>query len=103
MAVDHKQLDTELCTSDFAALASNQTNLSSPQQSWMPSRSVGHQLMPPVMLVESTARLPMLAGHLVWSSAEQPMQSVRLAEGVDWMVIGRAPSHYHDCSVLSSD
>jgi hypothetical protein len=32
--------------------------------------------MLPVVLVESTARLPMLAGRLVWSLAEQPMQSV---------------------------
>jgi len=76
MATDHKQLDTEFCTSDSAALASNQTDLSSPQQSWMPSRSVDHQLMLPVVLVESTARLPMLAGRLVWSSAKQSMQSV---------------------------
>jgi hypothetical protein len=76
MAVDHKQPDMEFSTSDSAALASNKTDLSSPQQSWMSSRPADYQLMPPVVLVESTARLPMLAGHLVWSSAEQPMQSV---------------------------
>ena len=73
MAVDHKQLDMEFCTSNSAALASNQTDLSSPQQSWMPSRSAGHQLMLPVVLVESMARLLMLAGRLARSSAEQPM------------------------------
>ena len=76
MAVDHKQPDIEFSTSDSAALASNQTDLSSPQQSWTPSQSVDHQLMLPMVLVESTARLPMLAGRLVWSSTEQPMQSV---------------------------
>jgi hypothetical protein len=76
MAVDHKQPDTEFCTSDSAALASNQTNLSSSQQSWTPSQTAGHQLMLLVALVESSARLPMLAGHSVWSSAEQPMRSV---------------------------
>ena len=53
----------EFCTSDSAALASNQTDLSSPQQSWMPSRSVGHQLILPVVLVESTARLDVWRGH----------------------------------------
>jgi len=63
----------EFCTSDSATLASNQTDLSSPQQSWMPSQSADYQLMLPVVLVKSMARLPMLAGHLVWSSAEQPM------------------------------
>ena len=76
MAIDHKQPDMEFCISDSATLALNQTNLSSPQQSSMPSPSVDHQLMLPVVLVESTARLPMLAGHLVRSSAEQPMESV---------------------------
>ena len=76
MAVDHKQLDMEFCTSDSAALPSNQTDLSSPQQSWMPSRFVDHQLMLLVVLVESTARLPMQAGRLTRSSAEQPMQLV---------------------------
>jgi len=76
MVIDHKQLDTEFCTSNSAALALSQTDLSSPQQSWMPSRSVDHQLMLPVVLVESMARLPMPAGRLVWSSAEKPMQSV---------------------------
>ena len=69
MAVDHKQLDMEFCTSDSAALVSNQTDLSSPQQSWMPSGSADYQLMSPVVLVESTARLPMRAGHLAKSSA----------------------------------
>ena len=69
-AVDHKQLDMEFCTSDSAVLASNQTDLSSPQKSWMPSQSIGHQLILPVVLVESTARLPMLAGHLARSLAE---------------------------------
>ena len=76
MAVGHKQLDTEFYTSYSATLASNETDLSSPQQSWMSSRSVDYQLMPPVVLVEPTAKLPMLAGCLVQSSAEQPMQSV---------------------------
>ena len=66
MAVDHKQPDTEFCTSDFAALASNQTDLSSPQQSWMPSQSADHQLMLLIVLVELSAKLAMLAGHLVW-------------------------------------
>ena len=70
------QLDMEFYTSDSAALASNQIDLSSPQQSWMPSQSVDHQLMLPVVLVESSARLPILAEHSVWSSAEQPMRSV---------------------------
>ena len=70
MTVDHKQLDIEFCTLDSAALASNQTDLSSPQQSWMPCQSADHQLMLPVALVELSARLPMLAGHSVWSSAE---------------------------------
>ena len=65
MAVGHKQPDMEFCTSDSAALASNQTNLSSPQQSWMLSQSVDHQLMLPMVLVESTARLPMPVGRLV--------------------------------------
>ena len=74
MAVDHKQPDIEFCTSDSTALASNQTDLSSPQQSWMSSRSVDYQLMSPVVLVEPMAKLPMLAGRLAWSSAEQPMQ-----------------------------
>ena len=76
MAVDHKQPDMEFCTLDSATLASNQTDLSSPQQSWMPSQSVDHQLMLPVVLMESSARLPMLAGHSVWSSAEQLMRSM---------------------------
>ena len=76
MVVDHKQLDMELCISNSAALALSQIDLSSLRQSWMPSQSVDHQLMPPVVLVESSARLPMLAGHSVWSSADQPMQSV---------------------------
>ena len=77
MTVDHKQPDTEFCTSDSTALASNQTDLSSAQQSWMPSQSTDHQLMlPVVVLVESTAKLPMLVEQLVWSSAEQPMRSV---------------------------
>jgi hypothetical protein len=39
--------------------------------------------MLPAALVELSARLPMLAGHLVWSSAEQPMQTMQLAEGID--------------------
>ena len=73
MATNNKQPDMEFYTSDSAALASNQTDLSSPQQSWMPSQSVDHQLMLPMMLVESMARLPMSAGRSVWSSAEQPM------------------------------
>jgi hypothetical protein len=38
--------------------------------------TVDHQLMPLVVLVESSARLLMLAGDSVWSSAEQPMRSV---------------------------
>jgi len=49
----------------------------------MPSQSADHQLMLPVALAESSARLPMLAGHSVWPSAEQPMWTVRLAEGID--------------------
>ena len=53
------------------------------QQSWMPSQSADHQLMLLMALVELSARLPMLAGHLGWSSAEQPMWSVQLAEGID--------------------
>jgi hypothetical protein len=61
---------------DSAALALSQTDLSSPQQSWMPSRSVGHRPMLPVVQVESTARLPMLARRLARSSAEQPMEFV---------------------------
>jgi hypothetical protein len=52
MATDHKKLGTEFCTSDSAALASNQTDLSSPQQSWMLSQSVDHQLMLSMVLVE---------------------------------------------------
>ena len=83
MVVDHKQPDMEFCTSDSAALASNQTDLLSPQQFWTPSQSANHQLMLPLVLVETTAMLPMLAGHLAWSSAEQPMRSVQLAEGID--------------------
>ena len=80
MAVDHKQPDMEFYTLDSAALASNQTDLSSPQQSWMSSQSADHQLMLPVVslpvvLVESTAKLPMLVVHWVWPSAKQPMQS----------------------------
>jgi len=43
----------EFYTSDSAALASNQIDLSSPQQSWTPSQSVDHQLMLPMVLVES--------------------------------------------------
>ena len=74
MAVD--QSDMEFCTSDSAALASNQTDLSSLQQSWMPCRFVDHQLILPMVQVESTARLPMLAGRLVRSFAEQPMESM---------------------------
>jgi len=50
----------EFCTSDFAASASNQTDLSSLQQSWMPSQSVDHQLMLAIVLVELSAKLPML-------------------------------------------
>ena len=64
------QPDIEFCISNSAALASNQTDLSSPQQSWMPSQSADHQLMLPGMLVELSSRLPMLARHLVWTSAE---------------------------------
>jgi hypothetical protein len=70
----------EFCTSDSAALASNQTDLSSLQQSWMPSQSADHQLMLAVTLVKPSAELPMLAVHWVQSSAEQPMRSMRFAE-----------------------
>ena len=59
------QLDMELCTSDSAALASDQTDLSSLQQSWMPSQSVDHQLMLAIALVELSAELPMPAVHWV--------------------------------------
>ena len=65
MTVDHKQLDMEFCTSDFVALASNQNDLSSPQQSWTPSQSVDHQLMLAIALVELSAELPMPAVHWV--------------------------------------
>jgi len=55
------QLDIASCTSNSAALAASQTNLSSLQQSWMASQSVDQQLMLTVMLVKLSARLPMLA------------------------------------------
>ena len=74
------QLDMEFCTSDSAALASNQIDLSSPQQSWTSSKSVDHQLMLAVVLVKLSAKPPMLVVHRVWPSAEQSMQSALLAE-----------------------
>ena len=74
------QLDMEFCTSDSAALASNQTDPSSLQQSWMPSQSADRQLMLAVVQVKLSAELPMLAVHWVQLSAEQPMWSVRLAK-----------------------
>jgi hypothetical protein len=49
----------------------------------MSSQSADHQLMLLMVLVELSARLPMLARHLAWSSAEQLMRSVQLAEGID--------------------
>jgi hypothetical protein len=55
----------EFCTSDSTALASNQTDLSSAQQSWMPSQSADHQLMLAVALVKLSARMPTLAVHWV--------------------------------------
>ena len=67
--VDHTQLDMEFCTSGSTALASNQTDPSSPQQSWMPSQSADHQLMLLAALVESSARLPML-GLIGWRLVE---------------------------------
>jgi len=64
------QLDMEFYTSDSSALASDQTDLSSLQQSWMPSQSVDHQLMLAVALVKLLAELPILAVHWVQSSAK---------------------------------
>ena len=74
------QLDMEFCTSDSVALASNRTDPSSLQQSWMPSQSASHQSMLTVALAKLLAMLPMLVEHWVCSSAEQPMWSMRLAE-----------------------
>jgi len=65
MGVDHMQLDMEFCTSDSTALASDQTDLSSLQQSWMPSQSADHQLMLVVALVMLSVGLPMLVVHWV--------------------------------------
>jgi len=65
MAVDHTQLDMEFCTSDSTALASDQTNLSSLQQSWMPSQSADQQMLLIVTLVKLLARLPMMAADWV--------------------------------------
>jgi len=65
MGFDHTQQDMASCTSNSAALALSQTDLSSLQQSWTPSQSVDHQLMLAIALVELSAELPMPAVHWV--------------------------------------
>jgi hypothetical protein len=49
------------CTLDSAALALSQTDLSSPQQSWMSNQSVNQRMTLTVTLLKLLARLLMLA------------------------------------------